>query len=895
MHERRRVVWRHTWRVGVLLCVALVGVPRPADARRPTSANRFAGAPVLATAHHPGHTTSTAHTRPAAPCEPPTLRVAATWPAPLDRAVTVRGGVLSLRDALDRLSAASGVRLSYSDALLALDAPVCLDVRAAALGDVLAALTIGSGVTPRVAGPTLAVLAPAPAAPLGGSEVRARVTAPAPPSLERVVVTGSVAGRAQRGLGTAVSVVSGSSLTAAAGTTTAGLINGSAPGVWIWQQAPTAMLARYGSLRGASSFGVSYPKIYVDGVEVANPLVVAHLPAESLDRAEVLPGPQGAALYGTDAISGVIQFVTRAPLSRMEAPGVRTRADVAQVASAFATGGTLGQRYAIQADAGSVARAASAALSYTRLGAFVPDASSGHLTVSARARQLGRTHVLDATVRGVAADIASAGNPLLLTAVVDAITLPDTLRPVLGPRRRATIIDSIARRLSLDRVARQSLRQLTAGVTMTSHASPVWTHRGTFGVDAYALEGTPSGGAPLPTSTDSALRAAEGTAMRVSARASSAGHWQLDDTRTTLTLTIEHALLREATSNAVLARPGSVTTFESDPLAVWRATNGVAAQLDADWRARWYLTLGTRVERSAGFTDRVLTTALPMLAASWVHDEAWGTVTVRSAYGKGIRPPRATIAAPGVDSARLVPNPALDVEAQAGTEFGVDVVAGSRMALHATRFDQRATGLVQPVTLVVSGPATGGAARPGDPLARQLAYQLQNVGAIANRGWELAASVHGGPVALHGTMGTVDSRVREVRRGYGGELQAGDRMLDVPARTMGASAVVTHGPWQSTVQLSRVEDWIGYDRLAATEAFATLRRPTLDFVGTNLRQFWMRYPGVTRLNASLSRTVGPGLSLAITGENLLDVQVGEPDNATIVPGRLLSVGVRARF
>jgi iron complex outermembrane receptor protein len=31
----------------------------------------------------------------------------------------------------------------------------------------------------------------------------------------------------------------------------------------------------------------------------------------------------------------------------------------------------------------------------------------------------------------------------------------------------------------------------------------------------------------------------------------------------------------------------------------------------------------------------------------------------------------------------------------------------------------------------------------------------------------------------------------------------------------------------------------------------------------------------------------------LTGENLLDLQRGEPDNATIVPGRTVLLGVRA--
>ena len=60
------------------------------------------------------------------------------------------------------------------------------------------------------------------------------------------------------------------------------------PGVWIWEQSPTGLLASYASIRGASSFGLSYPKVYIDGIEVANSLLVTALDAESVDHVEVI-------------------------------------------------------------------------------------------------------------------------------------------------------------------------------------------------------------------------------------------------------------------------------------------------------------------------------------------------------------------------------------------------------------------------------------------------------------------------------------------------------------------------------------------------------------------------------------------------------------------------------
>jgi iron complex outermembrane receptor protein len=57
----------------------------------------------------------------------------------------------------------------------------------------------------------------------------------------------------------------------------------------------------------------------------------------------------------------------------------------------------------------------------------------------------------------------------------------------------------------------------------------------------------------------------------------------------------------------------------------------------------------------------------------------------------------------------------------------------------------------------------------------------------------------------------------------------------------------------------------------------------------------VNYPGTTRLRAAASTASWRGVALTITGENLLNYQRGEPDTITIVPGRTISVGVKARF
>jgi len=152
-----------------------------------------------------------------------------------------------------------------------------------------------------------------------------------------------------------------------------------------------------------------------------------------------------------------------------------------------------------------------------------------------------------------------------------------------------------------------------------------------------------------------------------------------------------------------------------------------------------------------------------------------------------------------------------------------------------------------------------------------------------------------GRLSLGGTLSLVSSRVTRLATSYTGDLQAGDRMLQVPARTGALSAAWTSTRWTLGASVARAADWINYDRLALAAAYAdsgALQRP---LSGTALRTYWRQYGGATRVRASLGRTLRPGLAATIAGENLLGQQRNEPDNATVLPGRSVTVGLRASF
>jgi iron complex outermembrane receptor protein len=225
---------------------------------------------------------------------------------------------------------------------------------------------------------------------------------------------------------------------------------------------------------------------------------------------------------------------------------------------------------------------------------------------------------------------------------------------------------------------------------------------------------------------------------------------------------------------------------------------------------------------------------------------------------------------------------------QSGVEGGFDVFYGRLLSLHVTRFDQLASGLIQSVARVDSQTS-------GPQGMRRVYYQLQNVGEISNRGWELQSAIQLGALSLGGALTYTQSLVRRVIDGYTGDLRPGDRMLEVPARTASASASWLSAPWLFSFGVSRAYDWVNYDRIQLTQDLASTNRTPGEFIGAQLRAYWRRYPGAARLRASLARELPRGLALTLAGENLLGYQRGEPDNATVIPGRTFNLGLRVKF
>ncbi|MGH9340973.1 MAG: TonB-dependent receptor [Acidobacteriota bacterium] len=138
---------------------------------------------------------------------------------------------------------------------------------------------------------------------------------------EHVVVTATRTESAASLLGSSISVISSQEIEAQNAATVAEVLR-NVPGMNIVQVGGTGSISSL-FLRGGES---DYTKVFLDGIPLNQPggaIDLSNLSTANIERIEIVRGPQSA-LYGSDAISGVIQIFTK----RGEGGGTTPRTDL---------------------------------------------------------------------------------------------------------------------------------------------------------------------------------------------------------------------------------------------------------------------------------------------------------------------------------------------------------------------------------------------------------------------------------------------------------------------------------------------------------------------------------------------------------------------------------------
>lgn len=774
----------------------------------------------------------------------------------LGRLVTVRFDQATLEYALRQVARQGDLRLSYSSDVVPVARRVSLTRTRAPVGEVLRDLLRGTGIDYVVTPSGYVVLVRSPAWALtpdedtatNGNHGSPSVPAIAPVRaqiMDRVLVMGTAAaGAPERELSSAVTVITASQIAAMGATTMEEILRAGIPGVVAWDLGISGPLAQLGSVRGSSSFTANYLKTYVDGVELASPYLLFAIDPYSIERIEVIRGPQGSALYGSDAISGVVHVVTRrGSMAAQWKPQIDATFSGGVVESRYTDGMSASQRHSAMVSSGGGLTSLGIGGTWAVAGEVVPHGDAGYRGLYGGVRHLAGFVRIEGSMRFADVRFHAPSNPLLRG-------VPDlnSTRVVLSDQR---------------------IENETYGLTFDAQPGGRFRHTLVLGLDRHAGAIPPQ---REPTTVADALLGATrervdkqslrySTTIRLFESSNGGGTLDLGADRT--------ELVRERLGAFTVGTdtPSALGTLYRDDVA----NTGMFGQFKVNVNRSLFITAGLRGDRNSSFGEDIGIAWSPMVGAAYTRDLGLGTLKLRSAYGRGIRPPAPSARrALTTLSYRQVPNPALEPESQSGVEGGVEWYLDDRAALALTGYVQNANGLIQQVIV--------------DPVTR--AIQYQNVGRIANRGLELEGSVRSGALRAQLSFAVTDSRVRALSSTYSGELRVGDQVPEVPEASGQGSVSWSIGRTEVALGSMYIGRWVGYDwRSYVVESAANPG-------AVDLRAYLREYPSIVRPFLSVSQTLGGGLSWFGRIDNLLNQQRNERDNLQITAGRTMTVGVR---
>ena len=675
-----------------------------------------------------------------------------------------------------------------------------------------------------------------------GQEVTVNLgLAAAPTELERVVVTGTVTPTQEKALPTPISVITGDEIQQKGYQRVDQIFRGEIPGAIAWDNGAWNYYSDI-SIRGATSFGANEVKTYIDGVEVADFDKVATIDPSTIDRIEVLRGPEGSTIYGSDASGGVMQIFTKKGTFNTPNPRVEAKVSAGVIQSQWDH--VVMQDHSLAVSGGSQDFAYRLGGGWIHYGDWLPGAHSTNGSLSGSVTGTQGPVTIGVSARYYSKTFGLAENPAFTQ-----------ISPAFTPYDETYL-----------------WRQQTYGLTFAYTATPRWHHNLVLGYDRsghdfYTVQRR------LVTPAD--------TFLPVSS---------LDDNKTSVAYNTTYAVhLGRAVQSSLTAgadhyafhtggffkfNATTTTNTISSPQLGYRSqydnTGYFAQEQLAFWDAA-FLTLGLRIENNTNFGKNFGTAWEPRAGVSYVRAIGDLTAKVRVAYGKGTRPPF-----PGAgelivtSTSQRLANPNLGPERQEGTDGGLDLYFGQRASLEATYYDQTAIDLIDNVVFS-SSPYT---------------YQFQNVGRVKNKGGEFQGRLNVGRFSLAGTYSITSSVVRRLSPTYSGDLKPGDRMLGIPKYTAGAT--VSYRAPRTVVALGAtyVGWWIQYDNIALNAAFSNGT-----FTGS-FRDYWMTYPAFTKFRLSVSQTVSDRLSVFLQSDNLTNRNLTEHDNTYPNQGRVTMLGLR---
>jgi len=647
-------------------------------------------------------------------------------------------------------------------------------------------------------------------------------------TLDQVVVTGTVVPTELKAIPNAITIITAKELQERGITRIDQLFHGDVPGLFTVQQGAAAVSWTDGvpgsadiSSRGGTFLGGGHEsiKMYVDGVELANRAYVGMIDPTSIERIEILTGPQASTIYGSNAINGVIQIFTKR--------GSSSYPQLTATARSAWTQNNLTPQLTPRHTADLSASGVNGWLSYNvggswgYTGSWTPGVREQTVSGFGGERVTTGRLTLDGNLR-----VTQDGN--VTHGATDNRAAVEAMLANLGPQVAGPGAAPVfSQGTSADRAV---------GATGTYALTSWWSHTVTLGLDQLATLATIRGnrysnpadtGAYLNRINYNGLTAAYNTTVQMTAGS-------LAKAVVTLGIDESHRAINSVNGTYALVSgaylPSSANAWRYGQSQAHEHGGFLQSQVGF-WNAV-FLTYGLRAVYNPNVGKNENPNLEPRYGVALSHELGAITAKLRASYGTATRPPGLGAKDPqyevswarasqvfaygiGGDINRLA-NPDLVPDTQHGGEGGLEMYVGTVGSLTITRYNQTVDHLVvapvvdslpfTPQFMAIYGLYVNNNVW-GYPL-----YQTQNlnIGSVRNQGWETQGTLNLWRFTATGTYSWNKSRLIGITPRYRGQFPqyvAGAPFKFIPEHTYALGVAYVRGRTRVAYNIQGQGSW----------------------------------------------------------------------------------------
>lgn len=751
--------------------------------------------------------------------------------------------------------------------------------------------------------------------------------------LSEVVVTGTIVATELRAVPNAITVITAKQIEERGITRIDQLFRGDIPGLFSMNSGSRVTLDKVTMFsRGATAIvdpttgnsvsagtenGTNPIKTYVDGVELADPRYLSQIDPSSVERIEILTGPQASTIYGANAINGVMQIFTKRGSSSIPRFALNLSSGVAQNNFSKHLAPSHVTDVSVSGVEGRVSYNVGGSWNYT--GTWTPANQTQRLSGNGGSRIDFAKSSVDVTARQGLTKTKRNGS---------------TTQGTVDLRSMGVYSPTATSDLPVPQLS--TLKGTTVGFSLSHRLFSWWSHNIGVGSDDSNIEiitTSPTYGGT--TGSDTTLFINNLGTYRLSERYATTIQVSLTSfAGLNLTVGGDHWRTKGSswTANPIVLT-GSIpspTVTRTHP----GSNSGAFVQGQFSIKDALFFTYGIRSDWNPNFGDRAKVKP-GRYGVSYARDinTPFGSVSakLRGSYGRSIRPPSEglELAVPvvsgtfytlfGPHDSRLA-NPDLGPEHQQGGEGGMELYFGSRASLVITRYNQTVDNLIAQAGRI----AGAGLSKPGPDSVRSLAplnninncsssfrddeghcyrYQTQylNVGSIRNQGWELQSSVNIGPLTTRGTYSWTKSRVLGVTPKYKAllaatnpEFEAGGLFNYLPEHTWALGMVYAHS--QGSLALSVNGIGIRYvNDNGLSQSISGLNRLSSNRPRFDISNYRALGTGYSTADLNATQRLSPRIDATLQITNLTDYYQNDFSVQNVSIGRQTRAGVRVRW